>query len=56
MTMNGKTYNFQAKYQTDEDDFAVGVSVFDSNDKMIFSVWNLNECPEDAVIGRDLFD
>lgn len=23
---------------------------------MVFSVWNLNECPEDAVIGRDLFD
>lgn len=56
MTMNGKTYDFQAKYQTDEDDFAVGVNVFDSNDNMVFSVWNLNECPEDAVIGRDLFD
>lgn len=56
MTMNGKTYNFKAKYQTDEDDFAVGVSVFDNNDDMVFSVWNLNECPEDAVIGRDLFD
>lgn len=23
---------------------------------MVFSAWNLNECPEDAVIGRDLFD
>ena len=56
MTMNRKTQNFQAKYQTDEDDFAVGVSVFDSNDKMVFSVLNLNECPEAAVIGRDLFD
>lgn len=56
MTMNGKTYNFQAKYETDSNDFAVGVSVFDNNDKMVFSVWNLNECPEDAVIGRDLFD
>ena len=21
-----------------------------------FSVYNLNECPEDAIIGRDLFD
>lgn len=42
MTMNGKTYNFQAKYQTDEDDFAVGVSMFDNDDNMVFSVWNLN--------------
>jgi hypothetical protein len=24
--------------------------------KNIFSVYNLNECPEDAIIGRDLFD
>ena len=54
--MNGKTYDFQAQYETDSDDFAVGVSVFDKNDNMVFSVWNLNECPEDAVIGRDLFD
>lgn len=54
--MNGKTYDFQAQYETDSDDFAVGVSVFDNNDDMVFSVWNLNECPEDAVIGRDLFD
>ena len=23
---------------------------------MVFSVLNLNECTEDAVIGRDLFD
>lgn len=22
----------------------------------LFSVCNLNECPEDAIIGRDLFD
>lgn len=54
--MNGKTYDFQAQYETDSDDFAVGVSVFDNDDNMVFSVWNLNECPEDAVIGRDLFD
>ena len=25
-------------------------------DKNLFSVYNLNECPEDAIIGRDLFD
>ena len=49
-------YKRQAEYATDEDDFAVGVSLFDQNDSMVFSAWNLNECPEDAVIGRDLFD
>jgi len=26
------------------------------NDKEVFCVGNLNECPEDAIIGRDLFD
>ena len=51
-----KTYQFNAEYQTDDLDFAVGVSLFDQNDNMVFSAWNLNECPEDAVIGRDLFN
>ena len=54
--MGEKVYIFNAEYATDEDDFAVGVSLFDQNDSMVFSAWNLNECPEDAVIGRDLFD
>lgn len=54
--MTGKMYEFNATYQTDEDDFAVGVALFDRDDNVVFSVWNLNECPEDAVIGRDLFD
>lgn len=56
MKMTGKMYDFQAQYETDSDDFAVGVSVFDNDDNMVFSVYNLNECPEDAIIGRDLFD
>jgi hypothetical protein len=25
-------------------------------EKNLFGVCNLNECPEDAIIGRDLFD
>jgi hypothetical protein len=25
-------------------------------EKSLFSVCNLSECPEDAIIGRDLFD
>jgi hypothetical protein len=31
-------------------------SVRDEEDGYLFSVSNLNECPEDAIIGRDLFD
>ena len=27
-----------------------------NNDDVLFSCYNLNECPEDAIIGRDLFD
>lgn len=54
--MSEKVYNFNVEYATDEDDFAVGVSLFDQNDALVFSAWNLNACPEDAVIGRDLFD
>lgn len=27
----------------------------DDNDKLLFSVYNLNEYPEDAIISRDLF-
>ena len=27
-----------------------------NEEKCLFSVCNLNECPEDAIIGRDLFD
>ena len=53
--MSEKVYNFNAEYATD-DDFAVGVSLFDQNDTLAFSAWNLNACPEDAVICRDLFD
>lgn len=26
------------------------------NNSVLFSCYNLNECPEDAIIGRDLFD
>ena len=25
-------------------------------DKTVFDVWNLDECPEDAIIDRSLFD
>lgn len=32
-----------------------GQTVCDENG-VIFNVYNLNECPEDATIGRDLFN
>lgn len=56
MKMTGRMYEFQATYQTDEYDFVSGVDLFDKEDNMVFSVYNLDGCPEDAVIGRDLFD
>lgn len=42
----------------EEDDCGWGVrgqEVFDGNNQ-VFSVYNLNDCPEDAIIGRSLFD
>lgn len=30
-------------------------TICDSYDHFLFCVSNLNECPEDAIIGRDLF-
>lgn len=47
----------------EEEDYYEGVrrqelyNTGDENDiKIYFSVGNLSECPEDAIIGRDLFD
>ena len=33
-----------------------GRAVSNEEGKRLFSVSNLSECPEDAIIGRDLFD
>lgn len=30
-------------------------TVYDG-DKAVFDVWNLDECPEDAIVDRSLFD
>lgn len=43
-------------YQRKEDYDIVFQRLKDENDKTIFTVGNLNETPEDAIIGRDLFD
>ena len=37
-----------------EDGYVIGERVHD-NEKLIFDVYDLTECPEDATIGRDLF-
>ena len=41
-----------------EADKYVGVCYQEVSDELrtIFRVYNLSECPEDAIIGRDLFD
>lgn len=41
-----------------EESYYEGITYEQVNDeeKALFRVCNLNECPEDAIIGRDLFD
>lgn len=31
-----------------------GQEVFDNGNRLLYDVWNLNDCPEDAIIGRCL--
>lgn len=49
---------FELKYSENGDDYSAAQKVWTSNpdEKVSFYVQNLNECPEDAIIGRDLFD
>lgn len=50
---------FELKYSEHGDGYEVtGQEVWSDNpdEKVSFSVYNLCECPEDAIIGRDLFD
>lgn len=50
-------YKFYIEEQEDYDSGRVGYQkVSNEEGKHLFSVWNLTECPEDAIIGRDLFD
>ena len=41
-----------------EEDYYDGITyeLVRDEETYLFSVCNLNECPEDAMIGRDLFD
>ncbi len=47
-----KTLKLEVEY---EDGYIVGQRVHD-NDELIFYVYDLTECPEDATIYRDLFN
>lgn len=42
-------------YQREEDDYITYQCLKNEDGKTIFSVCNLSETPEDAIIGRDLF-
>lgn len=44
--------------EVEEDDWVglCGESILDEKEGINFSVYNLAECPEDAIIGRGLFD
>ena len=52
--MENKTYKVVVNQEEDDYDGVCYESI--NNDMMQFSVSNLCECPEDAIIGRDLFD
>lgn len=43
------------KVETEDEDFYTTQTLF-ANDQSIASVSDLYECPEDAIIGRDLVD
>lgn len=43
------------KVETEDEDYYTTQTLF-ANDQSIASVSDLSECPEDAIIGRDLVD
>lgn len=54
--MSNKTYKVIVNQREDNYDYDGVYYEFINNDMMQFSVRNLSEYPEDAIIGRDLFD
>lgn len=52
--MDDKLFNVVVNQEVDEYDGVCYQCI--NNDMLAFSVHNLCECPEDAIIGRDLFD
>lgn len=53
-----KTLTLKVYEEIDRYDYIRGQEVYYNEDgiNIDFSAYNLNECPEDAIIGRDLFD
>lgn len=47
---------FKVVVNQEEDEYEGVCYEFIDNDMMQFHVSNLSECPEDAIIGRSLFD
>ena len=45
------------KIETYEDDYGTTCrqDVVDEDGTCLYSVWNLGDCPEDAILGRSLF-
>jgi hypothetical protein len=54
--MSNKTYKVIVNQRKDNYDYDGVYYEFINNDMMQFSVRNLSGCPEDAIIGRNLFD
>lgn len=54
--MSNKMYKVVVNQREDNYDYDGVYYEFINNDMMQFSVCNLSGCPEDAIIGRDLFD
>lgn len=52
--MNQKAYKFSKSVRVDDDE-QTGQMLFDTDGRCVFCVYNLNECPEDAIIRRSLF-
>ncbi len=53
--MNSNPYKFKV-YEEEEDYYITYQRVENQEGKDIFVVYNLEQCPEDAIIGRELFD
>lgn len=52
--MEDKPYTFKV-YEEEEDYCIIYQRVEDQEGKDIFVAYNLDQCPEDAIIGRELF-
>lgn len=50
-----KELKLKVYYRTNHYGDQIGQSISDKNNDLYFGVFNLSECPEDAIIGRDLF-